>query len=181
MYCVAFMFEVIESTLESSKAWFNGLLNNNNLESFQLFFVIVTGLWILRGTFLSFNELGQELMARGECVGQKRKLGEKKIDAEIRKKNFGKKTFLLELKATAFSALIAHHSAIIGARFMSGTFEYNLNIWGMLFISFWSFGIGIVSFLRITNNRVHRIIRHLVSFFLFMISGAFFSLSYTMA
>lgn len=157
------MFEAIKSFLESSKSWFSGLLTTSSLEYFQLFFVIVTGLWIARSVSLSFDALIEELKNRGECVGQRRKLGEKAIEAEIRDKEFKKNTLILELRAIALSGLLANQVALIFANSLGTVIGNKLGIWALYFIFVLSASIGFISILNQPKNKVHRNLRRLIS------------------
>jgi len=163
------MFEAIESFLESSKSWFSGLSTNSNLEYFQLFFVIATSLWIAYGVFLSLNKLWIELENRGECVGQRRSMGEKKTEAEIRKKKFEKNTLLLELKAMAFTTLLANQMALLSAYFISGGPEYDLREWLAMFLGLCGMLLPIVFIIRSPNNKIHRNFRRSICILLFFI------------
>lgn len=159
MYCISFMFEAIESFLESSKSWFSELVTTSSLEYFQLFFVIATSLWIAYCVFLSLNKLWIELENRGECVGQRRSKGEKKMEAEIRKKNFEMNTFLLELKAMFFTTLFANQLALLSAYSIKGGLDYDLWSWLGSFLGLCGMLLPIVFLVRSPNNKIHRIFR----------------------
>ena len=156
------MFEAIESFLESSKSWFSGLLTTSSLEYFHLFFVIATGLWILRSVRSSFEALILELKDRGVFVGQRKRLGEKAIEAEMRLKEFKKKTFLLEIKAIALSGLFANQFALVSANFLAPFGLDKLDLWVAYFIFMLSLSIGLVSILNQPENKVHLILRRLI-------------------
>ena len=169
MYCVSFMFEATESILESSKPWFNELLNNNNLEFVQLIFIIVTGLWIAKGAYSTFSRLKDELIDRGVFIGQRRKLGEKKIEMESRKNSYENNTLLLELKLIFYSALLANQMAILGSRLISENAAHELNGWLVLFVSLWAFLLASILSLHAPENKLHRNVRRIVSILLILI------------
>jgi hypothetical protein len=163
------MFEATESILESSKPWFNELLNNNNLEFVQLIFIIVTGLWIAKGTWSSFRKLTGELEDRGVFIGQRRKLGEKKIEAEIRKKDFETGTLLLELKLMFYSTLLANQIAILVSHLESGNAADVLNTWLRFFILSWAAILAPILLSHAPENKLHRNVRKILSILLFLI------------
>jgi hypothetical protein len=163
------MFEATESILESSKPWFNELLNNNNLEFVQLIFIIVTGLWIAKGAYSTFSRLKDELIDRGVFIGQRRKLGEKKIEAEIRKKDFETGTLLLELKLMFYSTLLANQIAILFSHLESGNDADVLNTWLRFFILTWAGILGPILLIRAPENKLHRNVRKILSILLILI------------
>ena len=172
MYCVSFMFEATESILESSKPWFNELLNNNNLKTVQFAFIIVTGLWIAKGTYSAFSRSRDELRHKGVFIGQKRKLGEKKIEMELRKNSYENNTLLLELTLIFYSALLANQMAILISHFESENAAYELNTWLMIFVSIWAILLAPILSLHAPENKLHRNVRRIISILLILISSA---------